>query len=305
MRERCRVAGRRRRDRRATGRGAVEGRREPAGSAAEAGPGATKRTKPPIATAAASAERTAAQQHRATLTGPGGRPGSTTVDGCRRPSPSGSASGRGHRRARRRASSAAGKRLYLVGGSVRDALVMGGHGESRLRRATRSSTSTSPPTPAPTRSSGSSRGWADAVWTQGHGSARSAAPATAAATRSPPTGPRSTGPTRASPRSPSATTSTTTCPGATSPSTRWPCGCPSSSSSTRSTGWPTWPPGPADPARTRGLLRRRPVADAPGGPVHRRLRPGARTRARRGGPDAGTTASRSSRPSGSATSSTG
>ena len=54
---------------------------------------------------------------------------------------------------------AAGHRLYLVGGTVRD-LLLGGDG----RRLT---TSTSPPTPGRRRSRRCSRGWADAVWTQG------------------------------------------------------------------------------------------------------------------------------------------
>ena len=53
---------------------------------------------------------------------------------------------------------AAGHRLYLVGGIVRDA---------RARPAARPATSTSPPTPAPSAPRRSSRGWADAVWDQG------------------------------------------------------------------------------------------------------------------------------------------
>ena len=58
----------------------------------------------------------------------------------------------------------AGHSLYLVGGSVRDAIVAG---RGRRGRSTAARTSTSPPTPAPTPSRRWSRGWADAVWTQG------------------------------------------------------------------------------------------------------------------------------------------
>ena len=61
-------------------------------------------------------------------------------------------------------------------------------------------TSTSPPTPARPRSSDCVAGWADAVWTQGERFGTIGVHArTAATSRSPPTGPRPTRPTRASP----------------------------------------------------------------------------------------------------------
>ena len=148
------------------------------------------------------------------------------------------------------------------------------------RRRDPITTSTSPPTPGPTRSRRSSRGWADAVWLQGkrfgtigrpqgradardHDPPRRGLPARLAQARG--------GLRRRRSRS--------TCRGATSPSTPWRCGSPTSSSSTPSAASPTSPRAPAaHAARPGGLLLRRPAADAASGAVHRRLRPRARRR---------------------------
>ena len=76
------------------------------------------------------------------------------------------------------------------------------------------------------------------------------------------------------------------------------------SSSTRTAGWPTWPRGVLrTPGHPGGVVRRRPAADDAGRPVRRPARAVAVAPEVRGGDDGdGRPASRSSRPSGCATS---
>ena len=168
----------------------------------------------------------ATQRHRATLTG-GGRRGCTSGAG------SGPVRWRNYRGPVRKAPvperfrplveattdlagrfAAADRALYLVGGSVRDALVAQAPppegaragapgartGAQRRCRASLRPTTTSPPTPGPDEIEQIVGGWADAVWTQGKRFGTIGCRTGGRSTRSPPTGPRSTGPTPASPR---------------------------------------------------------------------------------------------------------
>ena len=154
----------------------------------------------------------------------------------------------------------------------------------RPRRAPRShstptTTSTSPRTPGPKWSRRSCAAGPTTCGSRASASAPSAASATASRWRSPRSAPRSTAPRAASPRSPTPTTSRPTSRAATSPSTRWRSGCPNPSC--RSVRRRRRSRGAAAPhaARARGLVPRRPAADAARGAVHRRLRARARARA--------------------------
>ena len=130
---------------------------------------------------------------------------------------------------------AAGHRLYLVGGIVRDLLL-----DRDLDRPDLDFTTDA----RPERDQGrSSPRWPTRCGTRAPASAPSAPRSAAGRARSRPTGPRPTHPTRASPTSSSPTPSRPTSPGATSPSTPWRSLLPADdavpSSSTPSTAWPT------------------------------------------------------------------
>ena len=140
--------------------------------------------------------------------------------------------GPGHRRAGN-AGSKADRRLYIVGGPVRDAFagISADPGEKDLDLTTDA---------PPDEVERLVKGWADAVWLQGKrfgtvGLSKDGRQFEITTHRAE----AGIGPSRASPRCRSGTPSRSTCRGATSPSTPWPCGSPTSSSSTPTTGSPT------------------------------------------------------------------
>ena len=149
------------------------------------------------------------------------------------------------------------------------------------------STSTSPPTPGPTTSR---RSWPAGPTRCGPGQAlrhdrrqdgrphlRDHHPPGRGVRRPTPASPTWRSPTRSRP----------TCPGATSRSTPWRSRCPTAEliDPFGGAGRPGRQPA-AHAAGARGVVQRRPAADAARRPVHRRLRAGARPRAGRGGEDA-------------------
>src|SRR6476620_10796151 len=105
-----------------------------------------------------------------------------------------------------RALTDAGHDCYLVGGSVRDALIDDVPVEFDFATDA-----------LPDRTEALLAPIADHVWLQGKRFGTVARRATGVRCRAPPTGPRCTGRTPASPRCPTATRSPRTCPGATSP----------------------------------------------------------------------------------------
>ena len=162
----------------------------------------------------------------------------------------------------------AGHALYLVGGSVRDAIVADS-ASGRRRGRSRSRFHHRRP---PRCHRELVTGWADAVWTQGRrfgtiGCRRGDQVYEITTHRA-----EATARTRVSPRWPSATPSRRIWPVATSPSTPWPSVFPSSRSSILSTAWWTFRPSTAHAAGSRGVFRRRPPPDAQGRPLHRRPR---------------------------------
>ena len=102
---------------------------------------------------------------------------------------------------------AADRRLYLVGGTVRDLLV-GRESDGDVDATTDA---------RPDEIKAILDGWAHALWTQGERFGTIGAAKPAGPTRSPPTAPRPTRRIRASPTSCSPTPSRSTCPAATSP----------------------------------------------------------------------------------------